>query len=206
MGAAFEVDRSLGQTLLSATMLQWLGPRIGWNLAERLWVGFVLAGLLLAVAWYVRRSGATSTGLVPLLLAWLPLSLVTAWGFYDFLLGAAVLLEAPHADVARAVLDAAVDQGEERVRDVLEQQADACGLPTAQQARSLMGAVAQFIDRRAHPFHHRLADSRFAVDDSRDRLEAHAGQTGDVVHRRTAAGAPTSSLGHRQRLPYGRRV
>jgi hypothetical protein len=90
VGAAFEVDRSLGQTLLSATMLQWLGPRIGWNLAERLWVGFVLVGLLGAVAWYVHRSGATSTNLVPLLLAWLPLSLVTAWGFYDFLLGAGV--------------------------------------------------------------------------------------------------------------------
>lgn len=97
VGAAFEVDRNLGQTLLSATILQWLGPRIGWELAERIWVGFLLAGLLLAVAWYVHRSGAASTVLVPLLLAWIPLSLMTAWGFYDFLLGAAVfavLLEA----------------------------------------------------------------------------------------------------------------
>lgn len=90
VSSAFEVHRSLGQTLLSATVLQWLGPRTGWDLAERLWVGFVLCGLLLAVAWYVRRSGAASTVLVPLLLAWIPLSLVTAWGFYDFLLGAAV--------------------------------------------------------------------------------------------------------------------
>ncbi|NIP79395.1 MAG: hypothetical protein GWM90_09350, partial [Gemmatimonadetes bacterium] len=37
------------------------------------------------------RDEAPSSFLAPLLLAWLPLSLVTAWGFHDFLLGAALL-------------------------------------------------------------------------------------------------------------------
>lgn len=87
---AFEVDRGIGQTLVSATVLQWLGPWLGWDLAERVWVGTLLLGLLLAVAWYVRQSGAPPGLLIPLLLAWIPLSLMAAWGFYDFLLGAAI--------------------------------------------------------------------------------------------------------------------
>lgn len=90
IGSAFEIQRGIGQSLVSATALQWLGPWLDWDVGERVWLGILLAGLFLSVAWYVRRSGAPATPLLPLLLAWIPLSLITVWGFYDFLLGALI--------------------------------------------------------------------------------------------------------------------
>lgn len=90
IASAFEIERGLGQSLISATALQWLGPWLGWDVGERVWLGLLLVGLFFAVAWYVRRSGAPATPVLPVLLAWIPLSLVTVWGFYDFLLGALI--------------------------------------------------------------------------------------------------------------------
>jgi hypothetical protein len=74
----FEVRLRPGQMLVTATALRVLGPGLGWELAERIWLGALLLGLLLALAWYVRGSAAGWTRGAPLLLAWIPLSWVAA--------------------------------------------------------------------------------------------------------------------------------
>lgn len=94
LAEAFSVDRGVGQTLVSATALQWLGPVLGWDLAERVWLGLILVGLLLSLGAYIRRAAPDGTAplLTPILAAWVPLSLMTAWGFYDFLVGVVVFI------------------------------------------------------------------------------------------------------------------
>jgi hypothetical protein len=97
LGNAYSVRPSMGQNLVSAATLRALGPVLGWELAERAWLGALLAALLASLGWYVRRTVPGATPLAPLFLAWVPLGLVTAWGFYDFLAGMvlfALLLDA----------------------------------------------------------------------------------------------------------------
>jgi hypothetical protein len=73
--------------LVTAAVLRALGPVLGWERAERLWLGVLVVGLMAALGRYVRGSAARGSALAPLLLAWVPLGWITAWGFYDFLLG-----------------------------------------------------------------------------------------------------------------------
>ena len=97
--------------------------------------------------------------------------------------------EGQHAALAGHVLDAAVHGGEERVGDVLEDQADARRQPIgpAQRAGGQVVAVAEQLDRLVDARRQVGADARPAVDDARDGGEAHAGQRRDLLHRRAPA-------------------
>ena len=96
--------------------------------------------------------------------------------------------ERQEAALARAVLDAAVDQREERVRDVLDDDPDAGRDPpgAAQRARRLVALIAEQLDRVAHLRREILPHRGVPVDRPRDRRETHAGQRSDVLHRRSA--------------------
>jgi hypothetical protein len=87
VGDAFAVRPAMGQMLVTAAALRALGPVLGWDRAERVWLALLLAALLAALGWYVRGSIPVATPWAPLFLAWVPLGWVTAWGFYDFLAG-----------------------------------------------------------------------------------------------------------------------
>ena len=110
--------------------------------------------------------------------------------------------EREHAARPRDVLHPAVDRPEERVRHVLEDQADARRLAVrpAQRAGGEVVPVAEQLDRLAHPADEIVAHAVAAVDDARDGAEAHARDGRDLAHRRAARGAPLR-LVH----PHGRR-
>ena len=101
--------------------------------------------------------------------------------------------EREHAVAAGHVLDAAMDRREERVGDVLDDQADRRREPVvaSQRARHQVAPVAEDLDRVLHAPRQVRADVVAAVDDARDRGEAHAGEVRDVLHRR-----PPGRTGH----------
>jgi hypothetical protein len=84
---AYAVRPAIGQMVVSGAVLRALGPVVGWDGAERVWLGVLLAALLAALGWSVRRSVPDASASAPLVLVWVPLGWVTAWGFYDFLAG-----------------------------------------------------------------------------------------------------------------------
>jgi hypothetical protein len=107
---AFEMRPAIGQMLVTTSALRALGPVLGWDLAERVWLGSLLVALLVALGWYVRRSVPGATPLAPFFLAWVPLSWVTALGFYDFLAGLVLFT---------LLLDALDSHGRSRILPIL---------------------------------------------------------------------------------------
>ena len=120
--------------------------------------------------------------------------------------------EGDDAAVARDLLDAAVDRGEERVRDVLEDQAERGreAVGPAQRARRVVVPVAEHLDR-ALDLDRQLGRDRVAVDDARDGAEADARDRRDVLHRGPTTAAGRWSVGgggahERDRSGRARRV
>jgi hypothetical protein len=111
--------------------------------------------------------------------------------------------EGQHPALARHLLHAAVHGGEERVGDVLEDQADAGRQPIgpAQRAGGQVVAVAEQLDRLVHPRGQVGAHARPAVHDARDRGQAHAREGRDLLHRR----APAAPRIGREDLSVGER-
>ena len=101
--------------------------------------------------------------------------------------------ERQHAALARDVLDAALDGGEEGVGDVLDDDADARrqAVGAAQRARRDVVAVAERGDRLVDALCEVAADGGVGVDDPRDGAEAHAGKRRDLLHRGAATTPPT---------------
>ena len=94
------------------------------------------------------------------------------------------------------ILDEPGDRRVERVRHVGDDEADRRrpGRPP-QRAGPVVAAVAERAHRRLHPGIDLIADERLLVDDAGDRLDAHAGDRGDVLESRTA-----QVVGHRPSL------
>jgi hypothetical protein len=98
--------------------------------------------------------------------------------------------EDEYAPLARRVLDGTVEPGGERVRDVLEHEADRLGLAPepAEHRRVRVAAVVELLDREADLGRELGPDAGLAVHDARDRLQPDAGERGDVEHRRPPQG------------------
>ena len=81
-----------------------------------------------------------------------------------------------------------MDRREERVGDVLDDQADRRREPVgaSQRARRQVAPVAEDLDRVLHAPRQVRPHVVAAVDDARDRGEAHAREARDVLHRRPA--------------------
>ncbi len=98
--------------------------------------------------------------------------------------------------LARDVLDRLGHTGVERVGDILDHQPDRVGADAAAQAgRQVVALVAERFDRRLDLAQRRGGDPGFAVDHSRDGLEADAGSDREVVHRRLRAAFALSAAG-----------
>lgn len=120
-----------------------------------------------------------------------PVHAAGAEGEHEIALPVRVLLgragEQQIAVVQRGVLDGAVEAGIEGVGHVFDDQADARRTAPAQDARAVVAAVAEALDRRQHAARGNGVDAGLVVDDAGDGLERHAGRGGHVVHGRTAA-------------------
>ena len=94
-----------------------------------------------------------------------------------------------HAARAGDVLDPAEHRREERVRDVLDDDADAGRRAVAapQRARGQIAPVAEDLDGIAHARDQVRPDVDVPVHDARHRGETDPGQRGHVLHRRTAS-------------------
>jgi len=83
-----------------------------------------------------------------------------------------------------------VERGGERVGDVLQDEADRLGLAAEppEHRRVRVTSIMELLYRAPDLRLERRADTRLAVDDTRDRLEAHARECGDIEHRRAPGG------------------
>ena len=103
-----------------------------------------------------------------------------------------ILVAAPREDedatLARGILDRAMKRRRERVRDILEHEADRLRLSAqATKRRSVRVApVVELPDRLPDPGLELGANAPLGVDHTRDRLETDASEGGDVMHRRVA--------------------
>ena len=88
--------------------------------------------------------------------------------------------------LAGGVLEAAEQAHREAVAHVLHQGADDSGttVAAAEVARGEVVGVVQSFDGPLDPFAQVVGNTGFAVDHPGDGLEAHAGEGGDVAHRR----------------------
>jgi len=100
--------------------------------------------------------------------------------------------EDEHVPGASRILDRAVERGGERVRHVFEDEPDRLGLPAEppEHRRIRVTAIIELLDRAPDLRLERRADTRLAVDDARDGLQAHARESRDIEHR----GAPRGFL------------
>src|SRR2546423_665760 len=95
--------------------------------------------------------------------------------------------EDEHVPSTSRVFDRAMEGGGEWVRDVLEDEPDRLGLAAEapEHRRVRVTAIVELRDRPLDLRLERRADPRLAVDDARDRLQAHPRERRDVEHRGT---------------------
>ena len=92
------------------------------------------------------------------------------------------------SSVARRILDRPVEGRRERVRNVLEHEADRLRLAAEppEHRRIRVPAVVQLLDRPPHPGLELGTHSPLVVDDAGHRLQPDARERSDVHHRRAA--------------------
>ena len=97
--------------------------------------------------------------------------------------------EDEHTALARRVLDRAVQRRRERVRHVLEHEADRLRFAAepAEHRRVRVPAIVQLLDCLPDLRLELGAHAGLAVHDARNRLQADARERGDVDHRRAAS-------------------